>query len=355
MRAIFYPLIALGVHAVGITELPAQAPAPAGARTPAAQQPPAPLLTPHQENARQIADLVYNTWRVSHAKGGNEVAWRRSTTESRVRKVHNLVISQRGQFPQDYFREAQSMPMLENFVYVGSIASCQGNTLAATYMGRMQLGDDKPQDCAFVILLVNEQGKWKVDQTRLFSLQKIPGVKKRLQARDISVLLEQDGFHPYRELPKLPPYCNQPELIGKIFVDCPGRDVDVKINGVSLHEFQDERRADVISGGLKRGGNTISYTIRDEVGKPRPSLAIGLFVMPETPGNTPICVFDHILDETDDSTGGSFSFNITNTHIAAMNPKYPGTKPEPFHAAPLKKKAPGAPSSQQNTPGQPSP
>lgn len=338
MRAIFYTALAIGA-------LTATAPAQ-GSRSSSvpnravaqAQNTPAPLLIPHQENARQIADLTYNTWRVSHANGGNEVAWKRNTTESRIRKVHNLVISQRGRFPQDYFRETQQMPMLENFAYVGSLASCNGNTLAATYMGRLQMANGTPQDSAFVILLVNEGGKWKIDQTRFFSLEKLPAVKKRLAAKDISVLQEQDGFHPYREIPKVPPYCGQPELIGKIFVDCPGRDVDVKINGVSLHEFYDERRADVISGGLKRGSNTISYTIRDEDGKPRPSLAIGLFVMPETPGNTPVCVFDHILDEQDDSDGGNFTFQITNSHIASMNPKFQGPKPAPFHAAPLKQK-----------------
>lgn len=338
MRAFFHTALAMGA-------LVATASAQGGysasaANRGAAQAPgaPAPLLTPHQENARQIADLAYNTWRVSHSNGGNEVAWKRNTTESRIRKVHNLVISQRGRFPQDYFRETQQMPILENFVYVGSLASCNGNTLAATYMGRLQLADGKPQDSAFVILLVNEGGKWKIDQTRFFSLEKLPAVKKRLEAKDISVLQEQDGFHPYREIPKVPPYCGQPELIGKIFVDCPGRDVDVKINGVSLHEFYDERRADVISGGLRRGSNTISYTIRDEAGKPRPSLAIGLFVMPETPGNTPVCVFDHILDEHDDSNGGNFTFQISNAQIASMNPKFQGPKPAPFHAVPLKPK-----------------
>lgn len=341
MRAIFYTALALG--SLLTTTVSAQSGyASSNRRVPQqVASAPAPLLTPHQENARQIADLAYNTWRVSHANGGNEVAWKRNTTESRIRKVHNLVISQRGRFPQDYFREAQYMPVLENFVYVGSIASCGGNTLAATYMGRLQLGDEKPQDSAFVILLVNEGGKWKIDQTRFFSLEKLPAVRKRLAAKDISVLLEQDGFHPYREMPKVPPYCGQPELIGKIFVDCPGRDVDVKINGVSLHEFYDERRADVISGGLKRGSNTISYTIREAAGKPRPSLAIGLFVMPETPGNTPVCVFDHILDEHDDSVGGSFTFQISNAHIASMNPKFQGPKPAPFHAVPLKQKQEG--------------
>lgn len=305
-----------------------------------AQQPKqeAPLRLPHQERARQIADLAYNTWRVSHANGGNFVAWEDCTTRSRVRKVRNLIVSQRGRYPQDYFREAQYMPSLDRFNYVGSVASCNGNTLAATYFGKVQLGDAKPADTAFVILLVNENGRWKVDQTRCFDLSRIPEVRKRLLARDTKVLMEQDGFHPYRSLPDTPPVCPEPQLIGKIFVDCPGREIDLYINGISSHEFYDERRADVISGGLRRGSNTISYTIRDLDGREHPAMAIGLFVMPETPGNSPVCVYDHILDASDAAKGGSFTFNISNTQIASMNPKFTGEKPQPFHAVPLKKR-----------------
>lgn len=96
--------------------------------------------------------------------------------------------------------------------------------------------------------------------------------------------------------------------------------------------------ADVISGGLKRGRNTISYTIRDREGLKRPGMGIGIFVMPETPGNTPVCVFDHFLDASDTANGGSFTFTIENAHIASMNPKFKGEKPAPYHAVPLKAK-----------------
>jgi hypothetical protein len=68
-------------------------------------------------------------------------------------------------------------------------------------------------------------------------------------------------------------------------------------------------------------------------------MGIGLFVMQETPGNRPVCVFDHILDETDTAKGGEFTFEIRNENIASMNPRYSGTAPQPFHAVPLKTKA----------------
>lgn len=299
------------------------------------------LMVPDQQVARRIAEEVYNTWRVSLIRG-NEQAWKSSTSLSRQIKVRNLIVSQRGQFPRDYFSEAQEMPKLENFRHVGSLCAAGGRTMAVTYYGRVQLGEKgESAETAIVLLLVNENGKWKYDQSRFFNLGQLPKVAERLKKKDVSVLREQDGFHPYAHVPSVPRACGAPELIGKIFVDCPGRDIEMTINGVSTHEFYDERRADVVSGGLRRGRNTISYKVRDCDGLSRPALGIGLFVMPETAGNTPICVYDHILDAKDSTTGGSFTFTIGNAHIAAMNPDYKGIKPQPYHAAPLKKKPDG--------------
>ena len=308
--------------------------APRGAAAPAAPA----LKMPDQEKARSLVESVYNTWRLS-VQRMDESAWRRSTSASRQMRVRNLIISERGDFPRDFFKNAQSAPMLENFRYVGTVGGAGGKTLAATYIGKMQLGNAAPKENAFVLLLVEEEGRWKLDQTRFFDLSHIPAVLKRLQERDLSVLREQDGFHPYSSLPAVPAACRAPELIAKVFVDCPGRVVDMRINGVSAHEFEDERRADTISGGLKRGANTISYTIRDSAtAAQRPRMGIGIFVMPETPGNHPVCVFDHVLDAADAAKGGTFTFNITPEQIASMRPDHRGPAPQPYHAVPLKQK-----------------
>lgn len=295
------------------------------------------FIVPDQEKARVTAERVYNTWRLSMIRG-SEPTWRSTTSNSRQMKVRNLIVSQRGKFPRDFFNETQETPKLENFAYVGTLQGCNGYTMACTYVGRMQLGNGKVAENAFVLELVFEGGRWKLDQTRFFNLSRLPEVRKRLYNRDIDVLKEHDGFQPYGAIPPTPPACNAPVLIGKVFVDCPGRNIEMTINGISMHSFDDERRADVISGGLKRGVNTISYKILDREGLERPAMAIGIFVAPETPGNTPVCVFDHILDETDKAEGGSFSFTIRNEHIASMNPRFNGEKPSPYHAVPLKQK-----------------
>ncbi len=290
---------------------------------------------PDQKTARATAERVYSTWRLGMSRK-DETAWRSATTKSRQMKVRNLIISQKGEFPYDFFRNQPEPPALEKFQYIGSITGCGNRSLAATYVGKVQLGESKASENAYVLLFMFEEGKWKFDQSRLFNLERLPQVKERLYNGDLRVLLEQDGFHPYESAPAVPPACNRPQLIGKVFVDAPGRSIEMKINGISAHEFSDERRADVISGGLRRGRNTISYTIRTDEKLEHPSMAIGLFVMPETPGNKPVCVFDHILDASDAAKGGEFTFEIRNENIAAMNPRFRGTPPQPFHAVPLK-------------------
>ena len=290
---------------------------------------------PDQQTVRGTVERVYSTWRLGMMRG-DENAWRSATTRSRQAKVRNLIISQKGSFPHDFFHNQPEPPSLGNFKYIGTITGCGHRTLAATYVGNVQLGDAKAAETAYVLLMVFEDGKWKLDQSHMFNLTHLPEVKKRLHKRDLSVLKEQDGFHPYDAPPAVPAMCPAPQLIGKVFVDAPGRSIDMKINGVSAHQFTDERRADVISGGLRRGKNTISYSIRTDAKLDHPSMAIGLFVMPETPGNHPVCVFDHILDADDEARGGEFTFEIRNENIASMNPRFTGTPPQPFHAVPLK-------------------
>ncbi|MBE6415082.1 MAG: hypothetical protein E7032_00945 [Akkermansiaceae bacterium] len=311
------------------------------ALVPLSAAPQAGFSKPDQKVARDIVETVYSTWRIGMMRA-NENAWRSATSKSRQMKVRNLIVSQRGEFPHDFFRNQPEPPSLEKFQYIGTIASGNKQSLAATYVGNVQLGDAKASENAFVLLFVLEDGKWKFDQSRMFNLSRLPKVKERLHKGDLSVLMEQDGFHPYAEAPAVPAACGRPQLIGKVFVDAPGRSIEMKINGISVHAFSDERRADVISGGLRRGKNTISYTITTHEKLAHPAMAIGLFVMPETPGNHPVCVFDHILDASDTAKGGEFTFEISKESIASMNPRFTGTPPQPFHAVPLKKKPAGA-------------
>lgn len=297
------------------------------------------LRTPNQEQARNEAETVYSTWRQSMINH-NYAAWTESTSESRQVKVRNLAVSEKREFPRSLFEQKEAMPPLSKLKYVGALGGPRGDTLAATYYGPVDMGRGiHASDGALVLLFVYERGKWKYDQSRFFDLAHLPQVKARLARGDASVLREQDGFHPYATPPATPPLCRTPQLIGKVFVDAPDRKVTMTVNGTSQHVFENCRMAEVISGGLVRGRNTISYTVTPLNGKKQGSpMAIGLFVMPETVGNTPATCFEHICDEQDIPHGGTYTFTVTDDMIRAMNPKANVPRPAPFRPVPLKPK-----------------
>ena len=153
---------------------------------------PARFVKPDQQVARELLESVYNTWRIGMVRK-NEAAWRSATSKSRQQKVRNLIVSQKGDFPADFFRNQPEPPSLTNFKYIGTIAGCGNRTMAATYVGKVQLGDSPANETAFVLLFVLDEGKWKFDQSRMFNLSRLPEVRERLHRGDLNVLVEQDN------------------------------------------------------------------------------------------------------------------------------------------------------------------
>ena len=78
---------------------------------PAAQ--PARFVKPDQQVARELLESVYNTWRIGMVRK-NEAAWRSATSKSRQQKVRNLIVSQKGDFPADFYRNQPEPPSLTN-------------------------------------------------------------------------------------------------------------------------------------------------------------------------------------------------------------------------------------------------
>lgn len=217
---------------------------------------------PGDAKLRDDLDVAYNTWRL-HLLRGNYDGWRSTTSAYRQVKVRNLAVSEKRPFPASLFRQPMAPPALAPLMYVGSVVN--GPTAAATYYGKVDLGlGQEPTDSnALVLLFTHENGKWKYDQARFFNLTRLPAVKERLKRGDASVLMEQDGFQPLGKIPAVPPVCPPPKYIAKILVDCPGRTVQANVNNISLHEFDNTRLAEVISGGLRDGTNSLTLNFSD--------------------------------------------------------------------------------------------
>lgn len=275
---------------------------------------------PSQAQLKSDLETAYNTWR-QHMVRQNYEGWQKTTSAYRKVKVRNMAVSEKRPWPQSLFNQHISPPSLLPLRYIGSVV--KGPTAAATYFGKVDWGiGGAPSENAYVLLFTNERGEWKYDQARFFNLAQLPKVRERLRNNDATVLEEQDGFQPTGIIPPVPPVCPVPQYIGKIFVDCPGRIVKARINNVSDHVFEDARMAEVISGGLRNGINSIDLNVTPAPnGKPGP-LNIMVYVMPETVGNFPGQAYSCAIPANQAAQNGTATFTITADTIRQMAPQF---------------------------------
>ncbi len=281
---------------------------------------------PGNAQLRDDLDVVYNTWRL-HMIRGNYDGWRATTSAYRQVKVRNLAVSERRPWPATLFHQPMEPPALSTLMYVGCVVD--GPTAAATYYGKvdMGLGEAPKSSNALVLLFTKERGKWMYDQSRFFNLSRLPAVKDRLQRGDATVLMEQDGFQPTGKIPPTPPLCPAPRYIAKILVDCPGRVVKANVNNISAHEFENTRQAEVISGGVRDGYNTMTLNFTDSKLGEKGGVLVEVYIMPETPGFLPARVYSGFTPPKQQPQSGPVMFSVTPEHIKSMNPANHPQKP----------------------------
>lgn len=275
---------------------------------------------PGDARLRDDLDVAYNTWRL-HLLRGNYEGWKATTSAYRQVKVRNLAVSEKRPFPATLFHQPMAPPALAPLMYVGSIVD--GPTAASTYYGKVDLGLGlEPTDSnALVLLFTNERGKWKYDQARFFNLTRLPAVKDRLKRGDATVLMEQDGFQPLGKIPPVPPLCHPAKYIAKILVDCPGRTVRATVNNISPHEFDNTRQAEVISGGLRDGTNSITLNFADSPNGQKGAVLVEIYIMPETPGHVPARAFSYFVPPTEQPKNGPALLSVTPELLKTMTPK----------------------------------
>lgn len=274
---------------------------------------------PGDAKLRDDLDVAYNTWRL-HMIRGNYDGWRASTSAYRQVRVRNLAVSEKRPFPASLFGQHMAPPALGSLIYVGSVVN--GPTAAATYYGKIDLGlGQEPSDSnALVLLFTNERGKWKYDQARFFNLSRLPAVKDRLKRGDATVLMEQDGFQPLGSIPPIPQICPSVKYIAKILVDCPGRTVKANVNGISDHEFDNTRQAEIISGGLRDGANSITLNFSDSPNGQKGAVLAEVYIMPEIQGNLPARAYTYFVPPDKQPQNGTVIINVTPELISTMDP-----------------------------------
>ena len=263
---------------------------------------------------RQL-EAVYGQWRQAMTTR-NLGRWQAHTSRRRQVMVKNRILSERRGFPGALFALPVAPPDLAGLKALR--AQAKGATAKAVYFGKVDFGiGGKPTDNLLVIGFTNERGRWKYDGAEFVNLSSLPKVRKQLQEGDLSYVKSAD-FAPSGEVSP-PPFelRGVAKYIAKVYVYCPGREVEVMVNKISRHKFQNTKGAEVVVGGAKDGPNEVQYAIRPlPGGEGTEPVAVRVYLLSEVKGVKPITIFNYEVKEKGAVKGTGSAYFDLNAEIS---------------------------------------
>ena len=248
-------------------------------------------LPNQQAKLAQSLKEVYDFWRDAMVSR-NYRAWYQVTATHRRIGLKNRISSEKGNWPADVFELPAAPPTLKGLKILR--ARSQGRTAKSVYFGKVDFGAGKmPSDNLLVLSFVHEGRGWKYDAAEFINLDNLKDIRAQLSAGDLSYV-DTPAFMPTGVKPKPPAEIQRVKYIAKVYTYCPGREVKVRINKVSMHRFQDNQMSEVIIGGARDGGNELSYEIRDLPGyKGNDPIALRVYLMSQVEGVKPVKVYQY--------------------------------------------------------------
>lgn len=275
-------------------------------------------LRANDAKLQATCEATYQRWRQGIMEK-NFPVWQDVTATYRQRTVRNRLLSERRAFPQALFELPAAPPSLKGLKLLK--LQSKGPTLTAVYYGKIdfEVGGE-PTPNLLVLSFVQENALWKYDQAEFISLAALPEVRRDLDAGKLDFISEDPRFRPTGILPPLPPIVPLAPCIAKVYVFCPGREVDVTVNGVSPHHFSDAKEAEIVIGGAVQGKNSMQFRIQ-----PLPSsngkeaLAIRVYLLSQNEGMKPIKACEYqVLEGEKISLQGSREFVVDAATIRAL-------------------------------------
>ncbi|MCH7225285.1 hypothetical protein [Haloferula sp. A504] len=259
---------------------------------------------------------TYEAWR-SAIINKNTAQWQRLTAPHRQAEVHNRLVSEKRPFPAAVFDLPAPPPSLQNLTCLH--VSQKGSTAKAAYFGAIDFGvGGDPTQNLLVLSFVANQGRWNYDRAEFVNLAALPEVRKELAAGKLDYFKETPECQATGIVPPTPPRVPPAKYIAKVYVFCPGREVQVQINRVSRHKFSDDKEAELVMGGAKDGRNEVTFTakpIRGGTGKE--AMAVRVYLMSEIPGTKPIIAYEYEVQEGEPAKGFDSGHFILSPEIAA--------------------------------------
>lgn len=277
----------------------------AGAMPAPAQTREAPAALPQQ------LEQTYQQWR--HAMMTKDTRrWQVYTSQRRQTAVRNQIYSERRAFPGAVFQLPVAPPDTRGLKALR--AQAKGTTAKAVYFGKIDFGvGGKPTDNLLVLNFVSESGTWKYDGAEFVNLSALPDVRKQLQSGNSSFVATAEFGPSGRVEPAPIPLQGPVKYIAKTYVYCPGREVNLQINKISRHKFQNTKAAEVVIGGARDGLNEIQFSVKRLPGSEGiEPMTIRVYLMSEVRGVQPINVFEYEVKEKEVPKGsGTSRFNVT--------------------------------------------
>ena len=245
-----------------------------------------------QDSLRPTLETTYSAWREAMIRR-DPAAWQRVTAEHRRVEVRNRIVSEKQPFPATVFNLPAPPPSLQGLAFLE--AKKNGTTAKASYFGKIDFGvGGEPTDNLLVLSFVQGSGGWLYDRADFVNLAALPAVRRELAEGNLKYLKETPEAHPSGEVPPTPISAQPAKYVAKVYVFCPGREVQVQINKISRHRFANAKEAEVVIGGAVDGPNEVQFTVKKlEGGTGKEVMTIRVYLMSELAGEKPVKAFEY--------------------------------------------------------------
>lgn len=249
-----------------------------------------------QEDIRPALESSYNAWRNSIIRR-DAAAWQKATAPHRRIEVKNRLVSEKRPFPNAVFDLPAPPPSIQGLSFLE--AKQNGLTAKASYFGKIDFGvGGTPTDNLIVLSFVRGAAAWLYDRADFVNLAALPEVRKELAAGNLKYLKETPEAQPSGVVPPTPIEAHPAKIIAKVYVFCPGREVQVQINKISRHRFANAKEAEIVIGGAVDGPNEVQFSTRKlDGGTGKEAITIRVYLMSETPGVKPLKTFEYQVAE----------------------------------------------------------
>lgn len=249
-------------------------------------------LASAQDNLRPALETTYSAWREAMIRRDPSI-WQRVTAEHRRVEVRNRIVSEKLPFPATVFNLPAPPPSLQGLQFLE--AQQKGATAKASYFGKIDFGvGGDPTENLIVLSFIKGNGGWLYDRADYINLVALPAVRKELAAGNLKYLKETPDSQPDGKVPPTPIAVPPAKYIAKVYVFCPGREVEVQINKVSKHRFANAKEAEIIIGGALDGSNEVQYRVSQlEGGTGKEVMTIRVYLMSEVAGQKPVKAFEY--------------------------------------------------------------